>query len=101
MKEKMIFLNFSEPPNPPDKLAQHVSKKNFSDELFLIFPSTVQNLTVFSIIYMIRVRFFGPRGLNQKGFRTAQSCENTKKHVDFLRTACAPMPLPPWSTFRT
>ena len=31
----------------------------FSDELFLHFSSKVQNLTVFSIIYMIRIRFFG------------------------------------------
>ena len=35
-------------------------KKNLSDELFLHFSSKVQNLTVFSIIYMIRIRFFGP-----------------------------------------
>ena len=33
-----------------------------------IFPSKVQNLTVFSIIYMIRIRFFGPGELNQNGF---------------------------------
>ena len=49
-----------DPPNPPDGLAQHVSKKKkLSDELFLMFPSTVQSLTVFSIIYMIRIRFSG------------------------------------------
>ena len=37
------------PPNPPDELAQHVSKKkkSLSNELFLMFPSKVQNLTVF------------------------------------------------------
>ena len=47
-------------------------KKSFSDELFLHFSAKVQNLTVFSFIYMIRIRFFGPRELNQKGFRAAQ-----------------------------
>ena len=31
----------------------------------------VQNLTVFSIIYMIRIRFFGPGELMQNGFRRA------------------------------
>ena len=29
--------NVSRPSNPPDELAQHVSKKPFSDELFLLF----------------------------------------------------------------
>ena len=43
-------------------------KKNFPDELFLHFSSKVQNLTVFSIIYMIRIRFFGPGELNQRTF---------------------------------
>ena len=49
-------------------------KKNFSDELFLHFSSKVQNLTVFSIIYMIRIRFFGPGELIQKYFSAAQYC---------------------------
>ena len=35
-------------PDPQaDELAQHVSKKILSDELFLHFSSKVQNLTVF------------------------------------------------------
>ena len=66
--EKRGFFceNVLEPSNPPDELAQHVSKKKKpSDELFLHFSSKVQNLTVFSIIYMIRIRFFGPRELIQ------------------------------------
>ena len=46
-----------------------MSKKSLSDELFLHFSSKVQNLTVFSIVYMIRIRFFGPRELIQKIFR--------------------------------
>ena len=38
MKEKMISLKcVSEPSNPPDELAQKVSKKSLSDELFLHF----------------------------------------------------------------
>ena len=37
-----------------------------------IFSSKVQNLTVFSIIYMIRIRFFGPRESNQKRLGSAQ-----------------------------
>ena len=43
-------------------------KKFHSDELFLHFSEKVQNLTVFSIIYMIRIRFFGPRGINSELF---------------------------------
>ena len=41
-------------------------KKKLS-ELFLIFRSKVQNITVFSIIYMIRIRFFGPGDLIHRG----------------------------------
>ena len=36
------------------------------------FSAKVQNLTVFSFIYMIRIRFFGPGELIKKGFRAAQ-----------------------------
>ena len=41
-----------------------------------IFPSQVQNLTVFSIVYMIRIRFFGPGELIQNGFSAAQYMED-------------------------
>ena len=39
MKKSCFFFskNVSEPSNPPDELAQHVSKKSPSDELFLNF----------------------------------------------------------------
>ena len=50
MKENFFFAkNVSRPSNPPDELAQNVSKKkkSLSDELFLHFSSKVQNLTVF------------------------------------------------------
>ena len=62
--------NVTRPSNPPGELAQNVSKKkkNLSDELCLHFSSKVQNLTVFSIIYMIRIRFFGPGELIQRYF---------------------------------
>ena len=51
MKEQMILFfwrHVSEPSNPPE-LAQNVSTKILSDELFFVF-SKVLNLTVFSII---------------------------------------------------
>ena len=75
MKEKMIKQeNVSRPSNPPDELPQHVSKKK--KNVGRIFPpflsSKVQNLTVFSIIDLIRIRFFGPGELNQNGFRAAR-----------------------------
>ena len=63
----------SRPSNPPDDLVQNVSEKNPSRTNYSsIFSAKVQNLTVFSLIYMIRIRFFGPRELIQNGFRAAQ-----------------------------
>ena len=35
------------------------------------FSAKVQNMTVFSFIYMIRIRFSGPGELNQNGFWAA------------------------------
>ena len=65
MKEKVIFVfdKCLRTPKLPDELAQHVSNKSFSDQFFHIFLSKVQNIAVFSTIYMIRNRFFGPREL--------------------------------------
>ena len=84
MKEKMIFSkNVSRPSNPPDELVQNVSKKknrcrtNYSSTS----SSKVQNLTVFSFIYMIRIRFFGPRELIQNGLGTAQYITNVQKRL--------------------
>ena len=77
MKEKMKrdrgekIKNVREPSNPPDELLQNVSKESPSDELFLHFSSKVQNLTVFSIFYMIRIRFFGRGELIEKKIRAA------------------------------
>ena len=63
----------SRPSNQPDELAQHVSKKkSLSDELFLHFFFESSESGRFSIIYMIRIRFFGPQELNQKGFSGEQ-----------------------------
>ena len=71
-------------------------KKSVSDELFLFFLSKVQNLTVLSIIDMIRIRFFGPRVLIQKGVRAAQYWKSR------LRVSCIKMEfrskLIPWRT---
>ena len=86
-KEIMIFLekNVWEPSNPPDELAQHVSKKkSLSDALFLHFSSKVQNLTVFSIIYMIRIRFFGPGELIQRHFSGAQDGDSSEESRTWL-----------------
>ena len=47
-------------------------KKSLSDELFLHFVCKSSESDRFSIIYMIRIRFFRPRELNQKGFRAAR-----------------------------
>ena len=52
MKEEMFFFekNVSRPSNPPDELAQNVSKKNpFRTNYSSIFPSKVQNLAVFEL----------------------------------------------------
>ena len=73
MKEKIFFLEKKFLNSiPSDELAQNVSKKSLSDEFFLCFTSKVQNLTVFSMIYMIRIPFFGPGELIQRYFRAAR-----------------------------
>ena len=70
MKEKIFFFE------------KHPFRTNYSS----IFSTKVQNLTVFSIIYMIRIRCFGPGELIQKYFRAARYrsalvvCRGTKQH---------------------
>ena len=68
MKEKIFFKkNVPGHSSPPAELAQNVSKKNPRRTNYSsIFPSKVQNLTVFSFIYMIRIRFFWARGINSE-----------------------------------
>ena len=55
MKEKRFFcvVNVSEPSNPPDELAQHVSKKkkNLSDEIFLYFFEGSESYRVFNYLH--------------------------------------------------
>ena len=48
-------------------------RKNFFGRLFLILLSKVQNITMFSIIFMKRIRFFGPRESIQKYFSAART----------------------------
>ena len=60
---------FGNTPKPLGELAQNVSRKNpFRTNYSSICSSKVQNLTVFSIIYMIRIRFFGSGELIQRTF---------------------------------
>ena len=78
------------------KPARSISPKCFEKNPFRtnyssIFSSKVQNLTVFSIIHMIRIRFFGPQELIQKHFRAVREsttmrddqtyCGNSQKYV--------------------
>ena len=57
---EVFFFQKKKVSNLPDESHQNVSKKIFSDELFL-FSAKVQNLAVFEFIYMIRIRFFWAR----------------------------------------
>ena len=73
-KEKMNFFQkmFEDPQYQPDELAHNVSKKIPFGRKFPPFFCKSSESDVFSIIYMIRIRFFGPRELIQNGFRAAQ-----------------------------
>ena len=78
MKTFFFFLkNVSGPSNLPE-LAQHVSKTNsLSDKIFLLFFFESSESDRFSIIYMVRIRFFGPGELIQKTFRAAQYTDHS------------------------
>ena len=54
-------------------------KKKLLGRIILLFSSKVQNLAAFSIIYMIRIRFFGPGELIQKYFPAARCPWSTGK----------------------
>ena len=58
----MLLKNVSNQDNPPDESAHNVSKKSPSDEIVV---RKFRILPVFSIIYMIRIRIFGPREMIQ------------------------------------
>ena len=76
--------------NPPTRQMNQLKcfeKIFFPTNYFLIFPWKVQNLTVFSIMFMIRIRIFGPRESIQTGFRAAQYEPNARhnhshNHID-------------------
>ena len=86
--------------NPPTRQMNQLKmfRKNlFPTNYFLIFPSKVQNLTVFSTIFMIRIRIFGPRESIQTGFRAAQYEPNAPIEVSseatpivLLSSGCSP-----------
>ena len=68
---EQIQNNVSRPSNPPDELAENVSKKKKIPVGRIIPPFFLQKFRIwpfFSCIYMIRIRFFGPGELNQNGF---------------------------------
>ena len=92
-EENILFFflkNVSEPSNPSDELAQKCFENNhFRTNYSSIFSSKVQNLTVFSIIYMIRIRFFGPRELVQRYFSAAQYEHVSLPRRFFARTTVA------------
>ena len=60
---EQIQKNVSGPSNPPDELAQHVSKKKnpFRTNYSSIFPSKVQNLAVFELFTGFEFDFSGRR----------------------------------------
>ena len=59
-KENFFVKNVSEPSNPPDELAQNVSKKDpFRTNYSSIFSSKVQNLTVFQLFTRFEFDFSG------------------------------------------
>ena len=69
-EKKSFFLlkNVWEPPKSARRISSKCFEKNPSRTNYSsIFSSKVQNLTVFSIICMIRIRFFGPRGIKSEG----------------------------------
>ena len=79
-EKRFFFLkNVSEPSNPPDELAQNVSKKIPFGRIFpRFFLRKFKIWQCFSIIYMIRIQFFGLGELFQKGFRAAQYSKKLK-----------------------
>ena len=73
-KEDFFVNTVSEPSNPPDELAQNVSKKPLSDELLLLFFffDSSESDRFFQIFCMIRIRFFGSEESIQRTFRRAR-----------------------------
>ena len=91
MKEKRIFFvkNVSEPSNPPDELAQNVSKKIPFGRIVPPFFLESSESDRFSIVYMIRIRFFGPGELIQKYFRAARYVSELENDRNILKCSVA------------
>ena len=66
------MTNVSGPSNPPDELAQHVSKRIPFGRIIPPFFFESSESDRFAIIYMIRIRFFGSGELIQRTFRAAR-----------------------------
>ena len=74
---EQIPKNVSRPSNPPDELAQHVSKKNpFRRIIPPFFSAKVQNLAVFFIYLHDSNSIFWAQEIKSEGFfgRTVLSC---------------------------
>ena len=72
-KEDFVLVkNVSEPSNPPDELAQNVSKKIRFGRIIPPFFFESSESDRFPIVYMIRIRFFGSGELIQNYFSDAQ-----------------------------
>ena len=71
--EQKIQKHVSGPSNPPDELAQKVSKKNPRRTIYSsIFLQKCRILPFFHLFTLFEFDFFGPRELNQKGFSGAR-----------------------------
>ena len=70
-KKRFFQIKCCKTLKPARWISQNVSKKIPFGRIRL-FSLKVQNLTVFSFIYMIRIRFFGSGELNQSGLGPAQ-----------------------------
>ena len=66
MKEKRVKKQISRPSNPPDELAQNVSKKSLSDELsFHFFLESSESDRVFNCLHDSN-SIFRARGINSE-----------------------------------
>ena len=90
-KDDFVWKMFQNPQTRQMNELKMFLKKSLSDELFLFFSSKVQNLTVFSIIYTIRIRCFGPRWINSEGVAggTVTLLCPEKRHFQFFCTVPA------------
>ena len=85
MKENIIFpKNVSGPSNPPDELAQNVSKKNPRRTIYsCIFSAKVQNLAVFQYLHDSNSIFWA-QGIKSEGVSggTVHACMHACMRTD-------------------